>query len=608
MNAPTRQSQFDPLPARMLNEWVYCPRLAILEHVHKEWAESAETVDGKRVHRRVDKEAGDWPLADALEGREVARSLWLTAEREGISAKLDLVEAMGDGDLVRPVDYKRSAVPDVPGNVYMPEQVQLCAQALVLREHGYRVEEGAIWFAGSRRRVVVPITEELVARTRQAVRELNAAIEWSVLPEPLVNSPKCKGCSLVGICLPDEVGLLNGQVGNPDAEPEERLERRLVPARDDGVSLHVSTYGAFVGLSGEEIVVKRGAEVLGKQQIPLCNGVALYGGIQISTQALVRLMREGVPVAFFSSGGWFNGVAAGLPHGNIALRIAQHRAAEDPQRSLEIARGFVLAKLRNQRTLLRRNARARQRKGWDAAAEAEDLDGARAAAVDQDEVTTADATETAPIDDDARDRRALRELADAVRAAEAASDLNVLRGCEGAGAKAYFSRFEMMLRPAAREAGFDFAGRNRRPPTDPVNAALSFVYAMLVRELTHTALRVGLEPLLGFLHVPRHGRPALALDLMEEFRPILADSTVLMAFNNGELRPQDFVRRGPSCNLEADGRKRLIQTWERRLDQLVTHPIFGYRISYRRVLEVQARLLARHLLGELDRYPGFEVR
>ena len=186
--------------------------------------------------------------------------------------------------------------------------------------------------------------------------------------------------------------------------------------------------------------------------------------------------------------------------------------------------------------------------------------------------------------------------------------MDALRGWEGQAARLYFSQFQKLLRASARGAGFDFTLRNRRPPRDPVNAALSFAYALLVREVTQTLTRVGLDPLLGFLHAPRHGKPALALDLMEEFRPILADSAVLTALNNGALRPEHFISRGPACNLNKKGRRQLILGWERRLDQLVTHPVFGYRVSYRRVIEVQARLLSRYILGELDVYPGFEVR
>ena len=149
---------------------------------------------------------------------------------------------------------------------------------------------------------------------------------------------------------------------------------------------------------------------------------------------------------------------------------------------------------------------------------------------------------------------------------------------------------------------------NRRPPRDPINALLSFSYALLTKDFTVTLARVGLDPLLGFYHQPRFGRAALALDLMEEFRPIVADSVVVTAINNGEIQPDDFAVTPVAAALKPGARKRLILAYERRMDQLVTHPVFGYRISYRRVLEVQARLLGRMLLGEVEEYPAFRTR
>jgi CRISPR-associated protein Cas1 len=157
-------------------------------------------------------------------------------------------------------------------------------------------------------------------------------------------------------------------------------------------------------------------------------------------------------------------------------------------------------------------------------------------------------------------------------------------------------------------ARFDFTKRNRRPPRDPVNALLSFVYAMLLKDLVATLVGVGLDPYLGFYHQPRYGRPALALDLMEEFRPLVADSVVINLINNGEVRPTDFITRAGACALTPHGRKQVLEGYERRLDTLVTHPHFGYAISYRRIFEVQARLLARHLTGEINFYPAFCTR
>lgn len=164
----------------------------------------------------------------------------------------------------------------------------------------------------------------------------------------------------------------------------------------------------------------------------------------------------------------------------------------------------------------------------------------------------------------------------------------------------------MLKGDAQRE--FDLDARNRRPPRDPVNALLSFCYSLLSKELALAIRTAGLDGMLGFYHQPHFGRPSLALDLMEEFRPVIADSVVIGAINNGVIQPHDFVRAAGSVSLTPSARKRLILAFERRMDQLVTHPVFDYRISYRRVLDVQARLLTRVLLGELPHYPEFRIR
>jgi len=193
--------------------------------------------------------------------------------------------------------------------------------------------------------------------------------------------------------------------------------------------------------------------------------------------------------------------------------------------------------------------------------------------------------------------------------ARSARSIESLLGIEGAAAQRYFQNFASVLRSAdGGNLQFDFMKRNRRPPRDPVNALLSFAYAMLTREWTIALSAVGLDPYLGFYHQPRFGRPALALDMMEPFRPLIADSTVLMAINNGEIRPSDFVRAAGSCSLNESGRKRFIASFERRMNQEVTHPIFRYRLSYRRLLEVQSRLLIRFLAGEIPEYPNFVTR
>ena len=191
-----------------------------------------------------------------------------------------------------------------------------------------------------------------------------------------------------------------------------------------------------------------------------------------------------------------------------------------------------------------------------------------------------------------------------------AKDAKQLLGIEGEAAAIYFACFERMLKAEADGEidRFSFAKRNRRPPTDPVNAMLSLAYALLTRVFTTTISATGLDPYLGLYHQPRHGRPALALDLMEPFRPIAADSCVIQVINNGEIKQSDFIFNGPACSLRPSGRKAFLVAFERRMQQETTHPLFGYRVSMRRLIEVQARLLARHLQGEIVSYPHYLPR
>jgi CRISPR-associated protein Cas1 len=267
-----------------------------------------------------------------------------------------------------------------------------------------------------------------------------------------------------------------------------------------------------------------------------------------------------------SFGGWLSGFAEGLGHKNVELRRAQYRAAEDGLAALRLARRFVRNKIANCRTLLRRNH--------------------------------PDAPE-----------RTLHEMSALAEATESAHGLPELLGIEGNAARLYFEAFPALIRTEGQEElGFDFTTRSRRPPKDPVNALLSFAYSLLVKDIAVAARAVGLDPFLGFYHQPRYGRPALALDLMEEFRPIIADSVVLSVVNTGAVTGADFVRSSLGVAMKPEGRKRFMRAYERRLEEQVTHPVFGYRISYRRILEVQCRLLARHLLGEIASYPEFRTR
>jgi len=204
----------------------------------------------------------------------------------------------------------------------------------------------------------------------------------------------------------------------------------------------------------------------------------------------------------------------------------------------------------------------------------------------------------------------LHRLAEQRRRAERAESLEQLLGMEGTAAREYFAAFPLMFKQDDNDPAMPFAfdSRNRRPPRDPVNALLSLIYSMLTKELVIALIAAGFDPYMGFYHQPRYGRPALALDLIEEFRPLVGDSVVIGLINNGEVRRSDFIERAGAVALTPNGRKRVIEAYERRLETVVTHPRFGYAISYRRIFEVQARLLGRYLTGEIASYPPFVTR
>lgn len=543
----------EPVPVRMLNEVAYCERLFALEWIGDEWSDNPDTVKGRTVHRIVD-EPGRTGLVppDDPDAPKVARSVKLSDDALGLLAVIDLVEVGGGGE-VTPIDYKKGKAPDVPEGAWEPERVQVAAQGMLLRAHGYRVSEGLLYFAGSRRRVAVPLTAELERRVldlRDRARAISARPE--ALPPPLIDSPKCPRCSLVAICLPDETNTALGR--------HDRV-RPLVPIRDDGVPL-VLTGRVFAGKDAAEIAVKEDGKVVARARIADTSQVVVWGHASVSTPLLHALAGRDVPVSFHTSGGWYTGGFVPASGVGALLRVAQHAAARDPERALAIASRMVEAKIRNARVLLRRNG--------------------------------------AGVPDDTLQRLAAY-AEDALRVTSAAS----LLGVEGNAARVYFESFGRMLKA---EHGFQLEGRNRRPPMDPVNALLSFAYSNLVREAQHALQRIGFDPFAGFLHQPRFGRPALALDLMEEFRPVVADSVVLTALNHGELQADDFLVRPTGVALTDGGRRKFFGVLERRMDEEATHPIVGTRASMRRLMEVQARLLARHLTGELPEYLAYRIR
>jgi len=577
----------DYLPARMVNEFVYCPRLFFYEWVEGVFQESVDTVEGKIQHRRVDSRQTVMPPPEAVAEETIhSRSVTLSSERLRVIAKIDLVE--GDGDTVSPVDYKHGRPRETENGLELwpSDRVQLAIQGLVLRDNGYRCEEGIVYYAQTRQRVRIPFDGAVTAETEQAIREARAVAAASEIPPPLIDSPKCAGCSLVGICLPDETNaLIQPDTGSAVqlplfAESDGRIPRkpagrelavrRLVTPRDDLRPLYLNTPGVRVGKSGEVLQVRDKDELVQQVRIGEICQVNVMGNIQLSTQAIQTLCETETPICYFSQGGWFYGVTTGLNVKNIFLRRSQFRLAEQEWFARSLARKLVAGKIRNQRTILQRNH----------------------------------------VEPNPASLLALKQMADQ---AEGARDLGELLGIEGNAARIYFGDLAGMIKTdeadgASEEFRFDFTARNRRPPRDAVNAMLSLAYSLLAKDFTIACFAVGFDPLLGFYHQPRSGRPALALDLMEPFRPLIADSVVLTAINTRMVTPRDFVRVGPTVAMTPQGRRSFFHAYEMRMDTLVTHPLFDYRVSYRRLLEIQARLLARLLDGEISEYPVFITR
>ena len=561
----------DPVPVRALNQVTYCPRLYYLQYVDCVMPTNEHVEGGLFDHRRVDDpglKGKPRTEGDAVRSRGVP----LSSEALGITGVLDQVEER-DGERY-PVETKHGSAPrDADGQAtsWDNDAVQLCAQALLLEEQaGTPVPRGFQFYAGSRERVAVEFTPALRTQTHGAIalcRELSAA-DAPPPPLPAELRHRCFGCSLAPVCLPEETLY---QIGTPDPTADVPAGvTRVIPGNDDGAVLYVTEPGSRVGKRSEHLVVSKDGRDLVKVPMHAVRQVVVFGNVQVSTQALQTLLENEIPVAYLTGHGKFIGAFSPPPAKNVGLREAQYRKFTDPAECLTLAKSVVRAKLNNQRALLMRSLRG---------------DGDRGS-----------------------DEPAAQGLAYAMAKLDDADSANAVFGLEGQGAALYFGEFGRFLKASSPGRSFDFSVRNRRPPRDPVNALLSFAYALLTKDCFAAACTVGFDPYRGFFHVNRHGKPSLALDLMEEFRPVIADSVVLTLINNEMLTPADLVTWRDACQLTDSGRRTFFAAYEQRKATEVTHPVYGYRMSYSRMLEVQARMLAAYVRGTVPRYTGFTVR
>lgn len=510
------------------------------------WLEAAgERTDTEQVAVGIrDSGPSDSPAASRAHR---VRALDVASNRLGVVGRCDSVEEDLDGGLTV-VEHK--ATPRRRATIVTrPTRLQLALIGAALEEMGHHVRGYALWFSTHRTRIGVNIDATDQDEASREVEATRAVIAARMAPPPLEDDPRCAACSHVGVCLPDERCL--GPV-----------RRRIGVADPDAQVLHLTTPGASASLRAGRLLVRKRDEQLASIPIERVDAVVVHGNVDLTGALLRELLWRSVPVLWTTGTGRLVGWAssAGAPNGGP--RHLQHRAVAEGR--LDLAAEFVSAKISNQATLLRRHG---------------DAPG----------VVTA--------------LRALQRRALLCRSR------SELLGVEGDAASRYFGEFSSMLTLRVREVeGLGFDVRSRRPARDAVNAALNYAYGLLLADAVRAVVACGLDPHAGFLHEPTRNKPALALDLIEEMRAPIADAVVIGALNNGEMRAAHFTNVLGTTRLRDPGRRALVTAYERRVTTEFTHPLFGYRVTWRRALEVQARLVLGIVDGTQPAYRGIRIR
>ena len=334
-------------------------------------------------------------------------------------------------------------------------------------------------------------------------------------------------------------------------------------------TLFVTTQGAYLGKDGETVAIKIEQKTVLRIPIHTLDGIVCFGSVGCSPYLMGFCAEKDVTISFLSEYGKFLAMVKGPVSGNVLLRRKQFRMADKPDVSARVA-GFVLTgKISNCRTVLERSLRDHSEK------------------MDRDVV-----------------KKVSKRLAMYIQKELQKDNLDTLRGIEGDAAHQYFSVFDELI--FQQQEAFAFSGRNRRPPTDRINCLLSFVYTLLVHDVRSALESVGLDPAVGFLHRDRPGRPGLALDMMEEFRPFLADRLVLSMINRGQVKPEGFtIKESGAVHMDDDTRKTVLTTYQKRKQESLVHPFLNEKIQIGTLFFIQALLLARFIRGDLDGYPPF---
>ena len=475
---------------------------------------------------------------------EEVSSVELRSDRLGVSGKTDVVELGTDG--VRLREYKATPVRKT-ATVTRSMRIQLALQALCLEEMGSKVLGSEIYFTNHNQVVPVQLTDEDYATAEESVELTRNLVLSSAAPEPLEDDPRCDFCSHVDICLPDERYL----------RPATRIVRP--PVRDAKV-IHLELQGAYVHLKKGRMLVEHNGEQVGEIPLETVQAVQVHGNVNLSGGLIKELLCRDVPIQWCSASGQLFGWTMSSEGPNGGARQAQQVLSHDG--CLPLATEFIASKIANQATQLRRSG---------------------------------------------CDQSVTKELRLLQHRCDDAHSLEQLLGIEGAAAATYFSHWLMLVKQELRN-DWQWSGRSGRPASDPINAMLNYAYTLLVADEIRAIVACGLDPNAGFLHSSTRNKPALALDLMEETRAPVADSVVQTLINCRMVSPSDFTDVLGSVRIGQHARRTLIEAYERRMATEFVHPIFKYKVSWRRALEIQARQILGFLEHSQPRYQGMRFR
>lgn len=532
----------DTLRVSALHAYSYCPRLFYLEEAEELYTQDAAVFAGRRLHVELEKaEDEEW------------EELFLESEELGLRGKVDALRTR-NGQTI-PYEHKRGRSHRDDQNqpqAWESDRLQILAYACLLEwSLGITIPEGRIRYHADNVLIHVPLDEQGRSEVRDAIQAAKALKQSPYRPPVTPNERLCTRCSLAPVCLPEEARLAHDREWQPV---------RLFPQDDDRQVLHVLEPGNKVGRSGEQLKVTRRDQPDEQFPIRKVAQVVLHSYSQISTQALYLCSENQVGIHLISGGGRYLG-SFDTRQGSIQRRIQQYQALTNPDICLKLAKQLVTCRGQSQRKFLMRGKRGKEDTP-------EDL------------------------------LQAIAQMKAVLKQINHATSLDSLLGFEGNLAATYFSALPHLISAtAAPDLMFD--GRNRRPPKDRFNALLGFGYALLMKDVMNAILIVGLEPAFGFYHQPRSQAAPLALDLMEIFRVPLVDMPIVASINRGQWHPQeDFEVRGPQVWLSESGRRKFIQIYESRKTESWKHPVTQYSLTYRRLLELEVRLLEKEWLGE----------